>query len=130
MSSSAATLTPLVPRLPPTSLSTAGLVRSACLGHLLAASDVSPSAFAASVFINDKFISTVFNGGDHVNAAFPFPAGSVVPGQDNVLTVIQDNMGNDEDSNEKSARGIAGFSLSGNNFTTWKVQGKVGGYTK
>ena len=87
-------------------------------------------AFAASVFINDQFISTVFNGGDHVNAAFPFPNGSVVPGQDNVLTVVQDNMGNDEDSNEKSARGIAGFSLTGGTFTTWKVQGKVGGYTE
>ncbi|KAM5536271.1 hypothetical protein V8D89_010048 [Ganoderma adspersum] len=87
------------------------------------------SAFAASVFINEQFISTVFNGGDHVNAAFPFPNGSVVPGQDNVLTVVQDNMGNDEDSNEKSARGIAGFSLNGGTFTTWKVQGKLGGYT-
>ena len=42
----------------------------------------------------------------------------------------QDNMGNDEDSNEKSARGIAGFSLSGGTFATWKVQGKVGGYTE
>ncbi|PIL34820.1 hypothetical protein GSI_02607 [Ganoderma sinense ZZ0214-1] len=87
------------------------------------------SAFASSVFINDQFISTVFNGGDHVNAAFPFPNGSVVPGQDNVVTVVQDNMGNDEDSNEKSARGIAGFSLAGGTFATWKVQGKVGGYT-
>ena len=87
-------------------------------------------AFAASVFINDQFISTVFNGDDHVNAAFPFPNGSVIPGQDNVLTVVQDNMGNDEDSDEKSPRGIAGFALNGGTFGTWKVQGKVGGYTK
>ena len=66
---------------------------------------------------------------DHVNQLFTFPEGSVVAGQDNVVTVLQDNMGLDEESNEKSARGIAGFSLIGNNYTTWKVQGKVGGYT-
>ena len=93
--------------------------------------DTTPcTAFAASVWINDQFISTVGNGDDHVNALFTFPSGSVVEGQDNVITVLQDNMGNDEDSNEKSARGIAGFQLNGGTITTWKVQGKVGGYTK
>ncbi|RDX44153.1 hypothetical protein OH76DRAFT_1487358 [Lentinus brumalis] len=85
--------------------------------------------FAASVWINDQFIDTVHNGNDHVSATFTFPAGSVITGQDNVITVLQDNQGNDEDSNEKSARGIAGFLLNGGNITTWKVQGKVGGYT-
>ena len=30
----------------------------------------------------------------------------------------------------RSPRGIPGFKLNGGNFTTWKVQGKVGGYTK
>ncbi|KAM5536286.1 hypothetical protein V8D89_010063 [Ganoderma adspersum] len=98
-------------------------------------------AFAASVFINDQFIRTVstsasdlftvaiFLGGDNVNALFPFPDGSVIPGQDNVVTVIQDNMGHEEYPHEKSARGIAGFDLVGGAFTTWKVQGKLGGYT-
>ncbi|KAM5541250.1 hypothetical protein V8D89_005179 [Ganoderma adspersum] len=98
-------------------------------------------AFAASVFINDQFIRTVstsasdlftvaiFLGGDNVNALFPFPNGSVVPGQDNVVTVIQDNMGHEEYPHEKSARGIAGFDLVGGTFTTWKIQGKLGGYT-
>lgn len=88
------------------------------------------SEFAASVWINDQFIDTVHNGSDHVSATFTFPTGSVITGQDNVITVLQDNQGNDEDSNEKSARGIAGFTLNGGNITTWKVQGKVGGYTK
>ncbi|KAM5541245.1 hypothetical protein V8D89_005174 [Ganoderma adspersum] len=98
-------------------------------------------AFAASVFINGQFIRTVstsasdlfsvaiFLGGDNVNALFPFPDGSVVPGQDNVVTVIQDNVGHEEYPHEKSARGIGGFDLVGGRFTTWKVQGKVGGYT-
>ncbi|KAI0671257.1 glycoside hydrolase superfamily [Trametes maxima] len=86
------------------------------------------SSFAASVWINDKFISTVYNGADQINALFTFPDGSVKVGGDNVVTVLQDHMGNDEDSNEKSARGIPGFALNSGNFTTWKVQGKVGGY--
>ena len=88
------------------------------------------AAFAASVWINDKFISTVYNGDDHINALFTFPVGSVIKGKDNVITVLQDNMGNDEDANEKSARGISAFQLNGGTISQWKVQGKVGGYTK
>ncbi|PIL34810.1 hypothetical protein GSI_02597 [Ganoderma sinense ZZ0214-1] len=84
--------------------------------------------FAASVWINDKFISSVFSRTDHANQLFTFPPGAVVAGEDNVVTVIQDNMGLDEDDNEKSARGIGGFELVGGAFGTWKVQGKVGGY--
>ena len=57
-----------------------------------------------------------------------FPLDTVLAGQDNVVTVLQDHMGNDEKPNEKSPRGIRGFQLIGGNFTTWKVQGKYGGY--
>jgi hypothetical protein len=40
-------------------------------------------------------------------------------------------MGRNESASEKSPRGVRGFLLdNGNNFTSWKVQGKVGGYTK
>ena len=40
-------------------------------------------------------------------------------------------MGNDEADNQKSARGIAGFALvGGGTINTWKVQGKIGGYTE
>lgn len=97
------------------------------------------------MWINDRFISTVYNGAEQINALFAFPEGAVKVGQDNVVTVLQDNMGNDEDDNgawccahretrslkvvaEKSARGIPGFALNGGSITTWKVQGKVGGY--
>ncbi len=86
-------------------------------------------AFASSVWINDHFIDTVFSSADHVNALFPFPNGSVAVGEDNVITVVQENMGNDEQSNIKPARGIAGFQLNTGNITTWRVQGKLGGYT-
>lgn len=88
------------------------------------------TVFVASVWINDKFISSVSSKTDHANQLFTFPEGAVVAGEDNVVTVVQDNMGLDEDSNEKSARGIGGFELVGGTFGTWKVQGKVGGYLK
>ena len=91
----------------------------------------SPSAaFASSVWINDKFVQTVTSTSDHANALFTFPNGSVVFGEDNVITVLQENMGNDEQANIKPARGIAGFQLNEGNITTWRVQGKLGGYTK
>ncbi|TBU22169.1 glycoside hydrolase superfamily [Dichomitus squalens] len=85
--------------------------------------------FASSVWINDKFIGTVTSSADHVNGLFPFPEGAVITGLNNVITVIQENMGNDEQANIKPARGIAGFQLDSGNFTAWKVQGKIGGYT-
>ncbi|KAI0092324.1 glycoside hydrolase superfamily [Irpex rosettiformis] len=88
------------------------------------------SAFAASVFINSHFINTISSlSSEQANGLFTFPSGSVKFGQDNVVTAIQDHMGNDESPNERSPRGIPGFALTGGNFTTWKVQGKLGGYT-
>ncbi|KAJ3543307.1 hypothetical protein NM688_g5870 [Phlebia brevispora] len=88
------------------------------------------TAFAASVWINDHFIaSTGSSSAEQTNALYTFPKGSVKVGQDNVITVIQDGSGNDEDAGERSPRGIPGFQLTGGTFTTWKVQGKLGGYT-
>ena len=89
------------------------------------------SAFAASVWINDRFAGTVYSPDESANKLFTFPESSVIAGQDNVVTVLQDNMGLDEDDNVKSTRGIAGFDLvGGRNFTTWRVQGKLGGYNR
>ena len=86
------------------------------------------SAFAASVWLNDVFLSTVYNGSAEINSLFVFPENALIVGEDNVVTVLQDHMGNDEKPDEKSPRGIRGFELVGGNFTTWKVQGKFGGY--
>ena len=33
-------------------------------------------------------------------------------------------------NDSKSPRGVRGFSLNVGNFSDWKVQGKLGGYTK
>ncbi|EIM81437.1 glycoside hydrolase family 35 protein [Stereum hirsutum FP-91666 SS1] len=97
-------------------------------------------AFAASVFLNDQFLNTTFgnstndaNSIDETDQVYTFPDGSLVVGQDNVITVIQDNMGHDEagdtENFPKSPRGVRGFQLNTGNFSTWKLQGKVGGYT-
>ncbi|KAI0339083.1 hypothetical protein BDW22DRAFT_1362002 [Trametopsis cervina] len=88
------------------------------------------SAFAASVFINSQLVDTTSSlSQEQTNALYTFPEGSVKVGKDNVVTIVQDHMGNDEDPTERSPRGIPGFALTGGNFTIWKVQGKLGGYT-
>ncbi|KAI0790298.1 glycoside hydrolase superfamily [Irpex lacteus] len=86
--------------------------------------------FAASVFINSHFINTTSSlSSQQTNGIFTLPSDSVKVGQDNIVTVVQDHMGNDESPTERSPRGIPGFALTGGNVTTWKVQGKLGGYT-
>ncbi|KAF9522175.1 glycoside hydrolase family 35 protein [Crepidotus variabilis] len=97
--------------------------------------------FAASVWLNDVFLNTSFgnssNGANNVNETdqtFLLPEYALKKGEDNVVTVVQDNMGLNEnwytDNQMKSPRGIRGFQLKDGNFTTWKVQGKVGTYNK
>ncbi|EIN12800.1 glycoside hydrolase family 35 protein [Punctularia strigosozonata HHB-11173 SS5] len=98
------------------------------------------SAFAASVWLNDRFIRTTYGNStnnkniiEETDETYVFPRDALRLGEDNVITVVQDNMGLDEASDEtpdssKSPRGIRGFSLSSGNFSSWKVQGKLGGY--
>ncbi|KAF8192161.1 glycoside hydrolase family 35 protein [Pholiota molesta] len=97
-------------------------------------------AFAASVWANDVFLGTSFGNStnnrnilEETDDKFFFPTGALKAGRDNVITVVQDNMGlNETDGantdSSKSPRGIRGFALDGNTFGEWKVQGKVGGY--
>lgn len=66
---------------------------------------------------------------------FIFPEGALIPGADNVITVVQDNTGLNQTSyvtyngnTSKSPRGIRGFQLDSGVFGEWRVQGKVGGY--
>ncbi|GLB38736.1 putative glycoside hydrolase family 35 protein [Lyophyllum shimeji] len=97
-------------------------------------------AFAASVWLNNVFLNTSFGNStnnrhilEETDDKFTFPAGALIPGKDNVITIVQDNMGLNETAgsnpnSSKSPRGVRGFKLDVGNFTTWKVQGKVGGY--
>ncbi|KAI0033132.1 glycoside hydrolase family 35 protein [Vararia minispora EC-137] len=97
-------------------------------------------AFAASVFLNSVFLGTAFGNSTNdrnaiveVDQVYNFPAGAVTAGADNVITIVQDNMGLDEASSvvsEKSSRGVRGFKLNpSGHFSEWRVQGKLGGYT-
>ncbi|KAK0457453.1 glycoside hydrolase family 35 protein [Desarmillaria tabescens] len=98
-------------------------------------------AFAASVWLNDVFLNTSYgNSTNNLNIleetddVFVFPEGSLIPGQDNVITIVQDNMGLNETEgsnpdSSKGPRGIRGFQLNNGTFSDWKVQGKIGGYT-
>ncbi|KAG6827509.1 hypothetical protein H0H92_011481 [Tricholoma furcatifolium] len=97
-------------------------------------------AFAASVWLNNVFLNTSFGNSsnnqnilEETDDKFTFPEGALLPGEDNVITIVQDNMGlNETDGSNtdasKSPRGVRGFQLNSGNFTTWRVQGKVGGY--
>ncbi|KAF5364850.1 hypothetical protein D9757_011273 [Collybiopsis confluens] len=98
------------------------------------------TAFAASVWLNNVFLNTSYgnsSGGfnilEETDDRFVFPKGVVLPGKDNVITIVQDNMGLNETvftlNDPKSPRGVRGFKLDSGNFSEWKVQGKVGGYT-
>ncbi|KAF7345669.1 Glycoside hydrolase family 35 protein [Mycena venus] len=97
-------------------------------------------AFAASVWLNNVFLGTSFGNStnnrnilEETDDKFTFPTNSVHTG-DNVITIVQDNMGlNETNGNNpdtsKSPRGVRGFKLNSGSFGVWKVQGKVGGYT-
>ncbi|KAK0186885.1 glycoside hydrolase family 35 protein [Armillaria mellea] len=96
-------------------------------------------AFAASVWLNSVFLNTSYGNStnnrnilEETDDVFLFPAGAVLPG-DNVITVVQDNMGLNETASNpdfsKGPRGIRGFQLNSGKFTQWRVQGKIGGYT-
>ncbi|KAF8881918.1 glycoside hydrolase family 35 protein [Infundibulicybe gibba] len=98
-------------------------------------------AFAASVWANNVFLGTSFGNStnnrnilEETDDKFTFPAGSLKAGKDNVITIVQDNMGLNETNGanpdtSKSPRGVRGFKLDTGSFSAWKVQGKVGGYT-
>ncbi|KIO23116.1 glycoside hydrolase family 35 protein [Tulasnella calospora MUT 4182] len=96
--------------------------------------------FAASVYVNDVFIRTTYgNSTSNKNIIsettewYSFPNGVLTEGE-NVLTIVQDNMGLDETRNHwdtdgsRSPRGIRGYDLHNGDFTYWKVQGKSGGF--
>ncbi|KAF9220869.1 glycoside hydrolase family 35 protein [Gyrodon lividus] len=97
-------------------------------------------AFAATVWVNDVFLNTSYGNStnnrnilEETDDTFYFPPGSLSYNQDNVITILQDNMGLNESGSaideEKSPRGVRGFMLDTGDFGEWKVQGKIGGYT-
>ncbi|PRP78092.1 hypothetical protein PROFUN_11604 [Planoprotostelium fungivorum] len=92
---------------------------------------------AASVFINGISLGKIFQGDrlDHKNAMFQIPPSSLQVGEDNVITVLQDHMGLYESGQKaglndpKYPYGLVGYELQGGNFSYWKVQGNLGGFS-
>ncbi|MFF7133157.1 beta-galactosidase [Streptomyces sp. NPDC008196] len=95
--------------------------------HLV--SDSGGGAQAFSAWLNGTFLGSSTTG----SADFAFPAGSVRPKGDNVISVLTVNMGHEEDYNStngnKTARGLTSASLVGAPLTsvTWRLQGVRGG---
>ena len=83
------------------------------------------AAFAASVWINDVFIDSITanTAAGDANALFTFPNGSVIAGQDNVLTVLQDHMGNDEGMNRECISCVQCALTDDDDFVTFREIG-------
>jgi beta-galactosidase len=82
-----------------------------------------------AVWLNGIYLGDSGNGA----ATFAFPSGALKPGASNVVAVLVENMGHNEDSSlpdglEKQPRGLAGASLPGSHARlTWRIQGDAGG---
>ncbi|KAG8722514.1 hypothetical protein FRC08_001028 [Ceratobasidium sp. 394] len=87
------------------------------------------SYFGYSAFLNGAFLGSGQSSSDIIEANYTFPV-SVV-GTNNVLTVVMDNTGIDEENWEgksKAPRGIRGYELlGGGDFSSWKLIGNVDG---
>ncbi|CAE6453872.1 unnamed protein product [Rhizoctonia solani] len=94
--------------------------------------------FGFSAFLNGQFLGSgqgraaIDPAGrlDLVNATFSFPNNAV--GTENVVTVVVDNMGLEQDWSSdyafKAPRGIRGYELiGGGDFSSWKLAGTVDG---
>jgi beta-galactosidase GanA len=105
-------------------------------GHFTAHGDetgVSLSAITGragnwSAWLNGTFLGST---GDATHR-FDFPAGVVRSGKDNVLSVLVENMGHNEDFNadetHKQPRGLTGATILGSTAQlTWRIQGNLGG---
>lgn len=84
-----------------------------------------------SVWLNGTFLGST----DDRHHRFAFPAGSLKDGADNVLSVLLENSGHNEDwtanDSHKQARGLTGAAFVGAPTTavTWRIQGSRGGET-
>ncbi|HEU5156740.1 MAG TPA: beta-galactosidase [Streptosporangiaceae bacterium] len=81
-----------------------------------------------SAWLNGTFLGST---GDRAHR-FDFPAGSLRPGRDNVLSVLVENMGHNEDFNaddsHKEPRGLTGATILGSTAQLgWRIQGSLGG---
>ena len=86
-----------------------------------------------SAYLNGAFLGSIFGNVSlsDTNRTLAFDGAELKEG-DNVLFVIQDNMGHDQTTGALNPRGILNATLLGGNegetaFSSWKVAGKAGG---
>lgn len=84
-----------------------------------------------SAYLNGQFLGSVFGNVSLAQTNRTLSFGNATKGGENVLFVIQDNMGHDQTTGALNPRGILNATLlggaSGNSFNSWKVAGKAGG---
>ena len=100
-------------------------------------------AFSASVWLNELFLGSLLGNSSNHNqevdeiernfTGFSSYFGQLQRAERNVITILADNMGQEEcidgDSETmKTPRGITGYELLGGDFEAWKVQGRAGGF--
>jgi beta-galactosidase len=94
----------------------------------VAISAITGRAGIYSAWLNGTFLGS---SGDATHR-FDFPAGSVRPGAENVLAVLVENMGHNQDFNandtHKEPRGLTGARILGSTARLgWRIQGALGG---
>jgi beta-galactosidase GanA len=104
-------------------------------GITLTAGEGSHGAF--SVWLNGVFLGSNTAGSEAAQETFSFPRAALRAGQDNVIAVLVQSSGHDEDGvyssalptdGQKAPRGLLGASLSGSSAAvTWRLQGNQGG---
>jgi beta-galactosidase GanA len=104
-------------------------------GITLTAGEGSHGAF--SVWLNGVFLGSNQSGSEAAKETFSFPSAALKAGQDNVVSVLVQSSGHDEDGvyssglpgdGQKAPRGLLGASLDGSTSpVTWRLQGNQGG---
>jgi beta-galactosidase GanA len=104
-------------------------------GITLTAGEGSHGAF--SVWLNGVFLGSNQSGSEAAKETFSFPSAALKVGQDNVIAVLVQSSGHDEDGvyssalpsdGQKAPRGLLGASLGGSSApVTWRLQGNQGG---
>jgi beta-galactosidase GanA len=96
-------------------------------GVTLTADGIYPTG-AYSVWLNGVFLGSGAAAGPQTQT-FTFPAGTIKPGQDNVIAVLVENTGNPEGPSGEKA-GLYSASLVGSSApVTWRLMGDPGGTT-
>ncbi|HEX4257004.1 MAG TPA: beta galactosidase jelly roll domain-containing protein, partial [Streptosporangiaceae bacterium] len=96
-------------------------------GVTLTADGISPTG-AYSVWLNGAFLGSGSAAGAQTQT-FPFPAGAVGKGQDNVIAVLVENTGNPEGPSGEKV-GLYQAALTGSSApVTWRLMGDPGGTT-